>query len=140
MKKLEYYGARMISSKWFGSDLRDWKQFVSLNGYNSNLADVKYRVAQRSIFKYTVLQGSIPEPLFFLVYITNLHVAIMYSEVHHIADIVHKGIPPPFLRHPPLDPACPLFKIFASLTSFLFCPLLSYFRLFPPPLRNLFLP
>ena len=31
-----------------------------------------------------------------------------------IIDIVGKGIPasPPFLRHPPLDPACPLFKIF----------------------------
>ena len=31
-----------------------------------------------------------------------------------IIDIVGKEIPasPPFLRHPPLDPACPLFKIF----------------------------
>ena len=31
-----------------------------------------------------------------------------------IIDIVGKGIPasPPFLRHPPLDPDCPVFKIF----------------------------
>ena len=39
---------------------------------------------------------------------TFLHVFLF------IIDIVGKGIPAPhhFLRHPPLDPACPLFKIF----------------------------
>ena len=41
---------------------------------------------------------------------TFLHVFLF------IIDIVGKGIPAPhhFLRHPPLDPACPLFKIFVS--------------------------
>ena len=37
-----------------------------------------------------------------------------------IIGIVGKGIPapPPFIRHPPLDPACPLFKIFVYLPLF----------------------
>ena len=55
-----------------------------------------------------------------------------------IANIVRKGVPAPiFLRHPPLDPAClSLFKIFALLPSFLFYPLLRYFRQFSPPSRT----
>ena len=41
---------------------------------------------------------------------------------------------PPFLRHPTLDPACPPFsKSFFPLPSFLFHPLLRYFRQFPHP-------
>ena len=44
-----------------------------------------------------------------------------------IIDIVGKGIPapPPFLRHPPLEPACPLYKIFVC------SPLFSV----PPPFK-----
>ena len=44
-----------------------------------------------------------------------------------IIDIVGEGIPapPPFLRHPSLDPACPLFKIFV------YPPLFSV----PPPFK-----
>ena len=40
-----------------------------------------------------------------------------------------QGAPPSFLRHPPLDSACPHFKIFVS-------PLLTYLRQFPLPSRN----
>ena len=40
-------------------------------------------------------------------------------------NVVRKG-PPSFLRHPPLDSACPHFKIFVS-------PLLTYLRQFPLP-------
>ena len=47
-----------------------------INGYKSNLADVKCGVPQCSILGR----------LLFLIYINNLHVAIKYSEVHHFAD------------------------------------------------------
>ena len=61
-------------NKWFASYLNNRKQFVSIIGYKSNLADVEYGV----------LQGFILGPLLFLIYINDLHVAIKYSEVHHL--------------------------------------------------------
>ena len=79
LKKLEYYGVRGISNKWFASYLSNRKQFVSINGYKSNLVD----------FKCGVLQGSILGPLLFLIYINDLHAAIKYSEVHHFSDDIN---------------------------------------------------
>ena len=76
LKKLEYYGVRGIPNYWFASYLSNRKQFVSINGYKSNLADVKCGVPQ----------GSILGPLLFLIFINDLHVAIKYSELHHFAD------------------------------------------------------
>ena len=76
LKKLEYYGVRGISNKWFASYLSNRKQFVSINGYKSNLVDVECGLPQ----------GFMLGPLLFLIYINNLHVAIKYSEVHHFAD------------------------------------------------------
>ena len=45
LKKLEYCGVRGISNKWFTSYLSNRKQFVSINGDKSNLADVKCGVS-----------------------------------------------------------------------------------------------
>ena len=73
---LEHYVIRGNSNTWLTSYLNNRKQFVSINGLNSNLADVECGVPR----------GSILEPLFFLIYICDLHLAIKYSEVHHFAD------------------------------------------------------
>ena len=76
MKKLEYYSFTEISNIWFASHLINRKQIVSVNGYRSNLTDVKCGMPQ------SFMLG----PLFFLIYVNDLHVAINYSEVHHVAD------------------------------------------------------
>ena len=60
------------------------KQYVSLNGYDSNLADVKFGVPQ----------GSVLGPLLFLVYINDLNQALKFCKVHHFADdinLIHFG-------------------------------------------------
>ena len=49
LKKLEYSGVRGISNKWFSSYVSSRNQFVSINGYKSNLADAKRGVPQGSI-------------------------------------------------------------------------------------------
>ena len=63
-------------NKWFALYLSKRKQFVSIDGYKSNLADVKCGLPQ----------GSILRSLLFLIYINDLHVAIKHSEVYHFAD------------------------------------------------------
>ena len=59
LKKLEYYCVRGIPNKWVASYLSNRKQFVLINGYKSNLANVKCGLPL----------GSILGPLLFLIYI-----------------------------------------------------------------------
>ena len=68
LSKLDYYGIRGISNNWFKSCLSNHKQFVSINGYNSELAEINCSVPQDSVLG----------PLLFLFYIKDLNQAIKF--------------------------------------------------------------
>ena len=68
LSKLDYYGIRGISNNWFKSYLSNRKQFVSINGYDSGLAEINCGVPQ----------GSVLGPLLFLLYINDFNQAIKF--------------------------------------------------------------
>ena len=76
IQKLNYFGVRGTATNWFSSYLENRTQFVSINGYSSDLHFVRCGVPQ----------GSILGPLLFLVYINDLHYAIKHFKAHHFAD------------------------------------------------------
>ena len=76
IQKLNYYGIRGIANNWLSSYLQNRTQFVSINGFDSNVNAICCGVPQ----------GSILGPLLFLIYINDLHFAIKYCKVHHFAD------------------------------------------------------
>ena len=79
MKQLEHYGARGNQNKWFASYLSNKKQFIFLNGHNSNLVNITCRV----------LQSSILRPLLFLIYINDLNLEIKHFELRDFADDIN---------------------------------------------------
>ena len=82
LSKLEHYGIRSRANEWCKSYLSNRKRYVSISGYDSHLADVKFGVPQ----------GSVLRPLLFLVYINDLNQALTFCKVHHFADdanIIH---------------------------------------------------
>ena len=76
LSELQCYGACGLVNDWFKSYILHRKQYVSTNGYDSNLADVKFGVPQ----------GSVIGPLLFLIYINDLKHALQFCKVHHFVD------------------------------------------------------
>ena len=74
LSKLDYYGIRGILNNWFKSYLSNRKQFVSINGYDSGLAEINCGVPL----------GSVLGPFLFSLYINDQ--AIRFCKVHHFAD------------------------------------------------------
>ena len=72
LAKLSHYGFCGVSNDWFKSYLSNCHQYVFIKGYESGLAAIDCGVPQ----------GSVLEPLLFLLYIHT----IKSCKVHHFAD------------------------------------------------------
>ena len=75
--KLEHYGIRGISLNLFLNYLKNWTQFVKRNRKSSAVLPIGYGI----------LQGSVLGPFLFLRYINDLNDAVVFSKIHHFADI-----------------------------------------------------
>ena len=73
LHKLPHYG---IANCWFSSCLSNRKQFVTINGFDSEIQN----------FQYGVPQGCVLGSLLFLIYVNDLHNAIKFSQSFHVAD------------------------------------------------------
>ena len=76
LQTLYRYGIRGPAYDWFKSYLTERLQFVSILGFDS----------EKLVIKHGVPQGSVLGPLLFLIYINDLHKAILNSETYLFAD------------------------------------------------------
>ena len=76
LQKLQHYGVKDISKKWFSSYVTNRKQFVSIDNCNSSTKTILTGVPQASVLK----------PLLFLKYTNDQHKCVKYSKTYHFAD------------------------------------------------------
>ena len=76
LDKLKYYGVRGIPNNWFKSFLQDRYQYTN----------IKERSSEKLLIMHGVPPGSVLGLLLFLLYISDLHKAMMHCSVHHFAD------------------------------------------------------
>ena len=55
LSKLEHCGIHGLANEWFKSYFPNRKQYVSIHGYDSNLADVKFGVPQFGCFLFILM-------------------------------------------------------------------------------------
>ena len=76
VSKFEHYSICGLTNDWFKSYLSNRKKYVSIDGYDSNLANVIFGVPQ----------GSVLDPLLFLININDLNQALRFCKAHHFGD------------------------------------------------------
>ena len=76
LHKLSNYGIRDIANCWFSFYLSNRKQFVTINGFDSEIQS----------FQYGAPQGSALGLLLFLIHINDLHNAIKFTQFFHFVD------------------------------------------------------
>lgn len=68
VNKLKYYGLQQSENNWFQSYLINWKQQVHINGVTSESCSISA----------VVPQGSIVEPLLFIIFINDFSKSSIY--------------------------------------------------------------
>ena len=76
LKSPDHYGIRGVDNNWFKSYLSNRKQFLIINGVDSDLQSMKFGVPR----------GSFLGTLLFLIYINDLHSTIKFCTTRHCAD------------------------------------------------------